>query len=101
MEKLPQFQSSDQAISLLQSKWASIIQPVLDLPSNNAVILSNIVLSSSSVISHTLGRELSGWHIVRQRGSATIYDRQDTNLNPDKTLLLSASSGVRVDILCF
>lgn len=99
--KLPKFQSNDQALQQLQSRWSSILDPIIDLPINSAVILRNVVLSSSAVISHTLGRRLQGWVVIRQRGDATIYDRQDVNPNPDKTLLLTASSGISVDLLCF
>lgn len=101
MAKLPYFDTEDLSLSLLQEKWATIIEPVLNQPHNQAVILKGVVLSSSGVINHTLGRKLVGWHIIRQRGDATVYDSQDTNSFPDKTLLLRASSGVSVDILCF
>ena len=101
MAKLPYFDTEDLSLSLLQEKWAAAIEPVLNQPHNKAVILKNVVLSSSGVISHTLGRRLLGWHIIRQRGDANIYDTQDTHGFPDRPLLLRASSGVSVDILCF
>lgn len=101
MAKLPYFDTDDLSLSLLQDKWAQVLEPVINQPQNNAVILKGIVLSSSSVINHTLGRKLQGWQVVRQRGDASIYDRQDINSFPDRTLLLTASSGVSVDILCF
>lgn len=101
MAKLPYFDADDLSMVLMQEKWSQILDPVINQPHNNAVILKGVVLSSSSIINHTLGRKLVGWHIVRQRGSATVYDRQDTNDFQDKTLLLTASSGVSVDILCF
>lgn len=99
--KLPNFQTDDNGLQLLQDRWAAIIDPVLKLPQNSSVILKNVVLSSSAEINHTLGRPLQGWQIIRQRGKADIFDRQETNTLPDKTLLLSASSGISVDILVF
>lgn len=98
---LPQFNSDLPVITLLQDKWASQLDPLLAQPTSHATIIQNVVLSSSSVINHTLGRNLIGYQVIRQRGAASIYDRQDTNLSPDKTLLLTSSSGVSVDILCF
>ncbi len=100
-ERLPDVYTEIRELSQMQSRWSSIIQPVLDLPQNNSVLLQNVVLSTSSVINHTLGRPLIGWNIVRQRGSAVVYDRQDINQVPDRTLLLSASSGVSVDLIVF
>lgn len=99
--KLPQFQSDLPEVTLLQNKWASILDPIIDLPQQQAVVITNVTLSSSAVVNHTLGRPLIGWQVIRQRGNATIYDRQDFNISPDKTLLLTASSGVSVDLLCF
>jgi hypothetical protein len=101
MSKLPKFQSKDQGFNLLQSAWASIIDPITNNPANKGVIVKNVILSSSCVVNHGLGRTLQGWEIVRLRGSATVYDNQNANTTPDKTLLLIASSGVSADILCF
>ena len=98
---LPQFWTETEALNLLQSRWAAILDPIIANEATNPVILKNIVLSSSSIINHTLGRKLVGWEIIRQRGDASIYDRQDINASPDKTLLLTSSSGISVDILCF
>lgn len=98
---LPQFYSTIEILNKLQSKWAATLDPIVDNKATAPVILEGVILSSSSVVNHTLGRKLQGWHVIRQRGSGTIYDRQDINLSPEKTLLLSASSGMSVDILCF
>ena len=99
--QLPQFSSTDLSFNLLQTRWAAALNPVIGLPQVNSVILNNIILSSSSVINHTLGRNLVGWQVIRQRGDAAIYDRQDINQTPENTLLLTSSSGVSVDLLCF
>lgn len=101
MAKLPQFPTADGELQLLQNRWAQIIDPVIALPQNSSVLLQNIILSSSSVINHSLGRNLQGWQIVRQRGNADIYDTQDVNSIPDKTLQLVSSSGISVDLICF
>lgn len=101
-EMLPKFNTSDQALSLLQTTWSSQLNPLLALPLSSSLVLKKVSLTSGkNTINHTLGRELQGWFIVRQRGSASIYDTQDVNKLSDKTLVLMASSGVSVDILCF
>lgn len=98
---LPKFPTTDNTLSLLQTKWAEQIDPVVAQPFNSGVILSNVILSSSSVINHKLGRDLQGWALVRLRGKATVFDTQDVNPIPSKTLQLNASSGVSADILVF
>lgn len=101
MSKLPKFPIQDQALSLLQTTWGSILNQFISNPANNSTLIKNVILSSSSVINHGLGRPLQGWEIVRLKGNATVYDNQNANAQPDKTLLLIASSGVPADILCF
>lgn len=99
---LPIFQTEDQSLSLMQTKWAAEINPLLNLPLSSSLVLSNIVLTSGkNTINHTLGRKLVGWFICRQRGAASVYDLQDLNQLPDKTLVLMASSGVSVDLTVF
>lgn len=98
---LPKFKSEDQSFSLLQTAWATQLDPVINNPLNNGNFLKNIILSSSAIINHGLGRTLQGWEITRLRGNATVYDIQDTNTQPTKTLLLIASSGVSCDLFVF
>jgi len=102
MFKLPQFQMADKDLSLLQTTWAAIIQPVVSRAQNSSVILEGVELSSGdNVIKHTLNRELKGWRIVRIRAAATIYDKQDDNGNPVNTLVLNSSAAVTIDLEVF
>lgn len=63
-------------------------------------IIPNVSLShlSTNRISHTLGRKLIGWNTSRLRGNSIIWDSQDNNLSPDKTLFLECSVDVIADI---
>jgi hypothetical protein len=95
---LPQMVTLDQ----MQTKWASILNPIISNPSNNKLLLKNISLATgSNVINHGLGKQLTGWTIVRLRASATVFDTQDTNKFKDKTLNLTASANVVCDIEVF
>lgn len=86
----------------MQNRWASLIEPPLSLPIASSVILKSVSLASgSNSINHLLDRTLQGWFVIRQRSSATVYDTQDANLTPDKTLQLTASAAVVVDIQVF
>jgi predicted RNA binding protein YcfA (HicA-like mRNA interferase family) len=74
--------------------------------SNNALVSGSVLTSQAlkagdNTINHKLGKTLSGWFIVRQRGSASIYDKQDGNSSPAQTLILNSSADVTVDIYVF
>lgn len=93
-QNLPQIQ--------MENAWATLIEPFLNNPPNNPVLLKNISLSTgSNTINHRLGRKLIGWKITRIRSAATIYDEQDSNTNPQLTLILNSSAPALVDLECF
>ena len=86
---LPSYYTTDVSLSLLQSNWASLLDPLLDNPITKGLILENVQLvSGTNTTNHKLGRKLQGWWIVRQRGAATMYDTQDSNPTPAVTLKL-------------
>lgn len=101
-DKLPQFNTSDPALSLLQTSWARVLNPIVAQPQNNAVILKDVnLVTGTNTINHKLGRELQGWQVIQQSGRSDIYDLQRVNKIPDLTLVLVASSGITVDLMCF
>jgi hypothetical protein len=98
MAILPQKLPLDQ----MQTKWAAEIDPVLKNPATNPILLQGVVLAAgTNLVDHRLGKKLIGWQIVRIRAAATIYDTQDTNPHPDRTLRLVSSAPVTVDLLVF
>jgi len=89
-------------LPLMQTQWASAIQPILDNPAANPSILKSVSLvSGTNVINHKLGQPLQGWYPTRVRANATIYDAQDSNQTPQLTLVLIASAPVVVDLAVF
>jgi len=88
---------------LASIRWASLIEPFLNKPANQAVILPDITLTTGvNVINHRLGDKLRGWFPTRVRGvSATFYDQQDTNPTPALTLILVSSADVTIDLAVF
>lgn len=83
--------------SLADINTATRALPILD-----GVLLPGVELvSGSNVVPHMLGRVLRGWIPVRVRADATLYDTQDDNDAPSKTLLLTASADVTVDLWVF
>lgn len=100
--RLPQFQSDDQNMQLMQNRWAALIEPPLSQPIIQGVLLKDVSLDAgANVINHRLGRALQGWLVVRQRAAAQLYDTQDDNTRPNLTLLLTSSAPVSVDIWVF
>jgi hypothetical protein len=99
---LPIFHTQIREFSMHQTQWAKEINPLLNNPVSNGVLLKSVVLASGdNTINHTLGRNLQGWVLVRVRAAATIYDKQDTNKMPELTLVLNASAAVTVDLYVF
>lgn len=90
-----------QKLSLVdtQTRWATDLNPIIDNAANNSLLLKNIKLSVGvNNINHKLGRQLQGWIPVRVRAASVVYDQQDSNSTPDKTLVLVASAPVTIDI---
>lgn len=87
----------------MQSRWASILNPVIANPLVNGFVLNDITLLSSgpNVINHKLGRKLQGWIIVGVNAQVFIYDAQATNQTPALTLVLFTSSDCKVNLYVF
>lgn len=97
-------QTTDRTINQLQQNISQAVNPVLNNPlANGGLILTKQSLSAgSNTLNHGLGYALTGWFPVRFHGSwAQLFDTQDTNATPTKTLILNASAAVVADIYCF
>ncbi len=95
---LPQRLPLDQ----MQTTWANALNPLIANPYLNGILLKNVSLvAGSNVVSHRLSRNLQGWNPTRIRSSATLYDQQDSNQNPQLTLILVASAPCVVDLWVF
>lgn len=100
--KLPIFQSDSSELGMVQTRWAAIIEPVLNNPLIDGNILKSVpLLTGSNVINHLLGRKLQGWCLIRQRAPGSVYDNQDNNSMPQLTLSLTASANMVVDLYVF
>lgn len=96
---LPQLDSFD----LINTVWGRYLNPLLASPIATPTMLKNIALVSgqTNTINHLLGKVLTGWIVIRQDASSIIWDSQDSNPLPDKTLQLLCSSNVTVNMLVF
>lgn len=96
---LPLFKNTDQTMQLLQTQWASQLNPLLAQPLSSSNVLKSVALINGvTVINHLLARTMQGWIVSDINGSATIYRSQPFN---DKTLTLTSSAAVTVDLVVF
>lgn len=97
--QLPLINIEDQASMLMQTKWKSILDPLLANKLTQGNLLSNVALGSTSVaVNHLLGRMPQGWMLVDLQGNATVWRSQPFTTN---TLTLTASVAVTCNIWVF
>lgn len=102
LTKFTQISVQDQTLSRIQDNVSRVVNRIVESHVLDGVLLRNVSLTiGDNTINHTLGRSLTGWMLTRTRGASTVYDKQDTNLLPARTLVLNASAAVVVDIYAF
>lgn len=95
-------QTTDRNVNQLQQNISQAVNPVISNAITQGTILSNQTLNSGSTTIQTkLNKQLTGWLIIRQRGSATVYDNQDSNNQKSTSLILVSSAQVSVDLYVF
>lgn len=88
-----------QDLDMMQTKWASILNPVIANPLTNPHRLTRILLiNGSTTINHGLEQMQQGWIITDMSAGAKIYRSQPFNA---KTLTLTSDTAVTVDIVVF
>lgn len=99
--QLPQMVSLDRDLQLMQTRWRSILNPVLNNPFINGTQLNDISLvSGNNVLNTKLGKAYQGWIITSMRNAfAQIYEVSSTD--PTINLTLNASAPTLVDIYVF
>lgn len=98
---LPLYKSDNQSFTLMQTGWASQLNPVIANPLVNGVLQKNIKLVvGTNSINHMLGRNLQGYLITGMHNVYTqIFDTVSNT--PSLTLNLNSSVAVTIDIYCF
>lgn len=87
---------------MVQTRWASILTPLLINPLLDGAVLKQVALSTgANTINHKLGRKLQGYLITMQDAASSIYSTQNTNTMPQLTLQLVASAPVNVDLYVY
>ena len=89
-------------LSLMQTGWAQQLNPVIQNPVTQGLLLKNVFLVAGiNNINHLLGRKLQGWIVTRISASFVLYDSQDSNPMPELTLQLFSTAAAKVDLYVF
>lgn len=100
--KLPLIHSTDTELNLIQTKWKSLIDPILGNPLIDGRLIKGVnLINGTTIINHLLGRDLVGYIIVGINGIAEIFDNQASNQTPDLTLSLTSNAAVTVNLWVF
>ena len=97
MAQLPQ----NQTLPQMQSKWKSLLDPVLaNLLINGQLLQNQTLVNGATPINHRLGRTPQGWFLVAPQGPATVYQaaQQPT---PDLILTLVSNAAITTSIWVF
>ena len=98
---LPIFQTANKDLSMMETRWAAELNPLLALPINKGLLLTNIKLSTGdNTINTTLGRKYRGYIITGMR-DAFVQIYEIPNNNPDLHLVLNSSGSATVDLWVF
>lgn len=96
---LPIFKNNDRDFQLMQTGWASQLNPLLANPLVNGVFVKSQPLTmGATVVNHRLGRKPQGWMITDINGAATVYRSKPFT---ELVLVLTSSAAVTVDIWVF
>ena len=85
-----------------QTRWATVLNPVVDCPLVKGLLLQNVsLISGTTTVNHKLGRKLIGWFVVGQTAPANLSDNQATNQMPELTLSLNSTAATVVNLWVF
>lgn len=89
---------------VLPVKKNGVVLPFL-LRGASVTALSLLSANNPTEITHNLGRDLTGWLVIGNTASCTVWDSQSLNTTPylgiDKTLLLNVSANTTLTLYVF
>lgn len=95
--------SDNDILNQIQERVSEALTPIQLSEIINGLRLVKVQLQTGqvNVINHKLNRKLLGYFIVRKRAQSDVWDSQDSNPKPTKTLHLNCSADVVVDLWVF
>jgi hypothetical protein len=103
LKNLKKIPSSDRTVTQLQNNIEQALNPFINAPINDGVLIKDacLVAGATNDVTHKLGRKPIGWIVTRRRHGSHIWDMQDTNPQPTSTLSLGCTDDVTIDIWIF
>lgn len=111
IQGIAQQRVGDRNLNLAQERILRAINDVTRNPVINGVIATQTVSgaqttefdleSGDNTINHGLNRELIGYLIIGKSAAVDIYDKQATNTQKNRTLILNSSGAVTVKLYVF
>lgn len=85
---------------LAQTKWASILNPIIAAPVLNGLQIDEIQLIANvpNAINHLLQRMPQGWLLVDKNSNATVWRAAPLNAN---TITLVSSANTMIDLYVY
>lgn len=106
--KLPLLQAVDPVMNRYQTQLQGALAPITNNPSSVAQQVmvggsANVTLTAGApnVVPIGLSSPLQGWFLIRNKSQAVVWDSQDSNATPGKTLVLNTSANTVVQIMIF
>ena len=94
--QLPIMKDDNQNFQLMQTKWASILNPLLKNGLVDGIQLIGIdLINGETTFNHLLGRKPQGWILTDINAGTSVYRSKPFN---DKTLSLTAGANCTVSL---
>lgn len=87
-----------QPASQQDTRWKSLIDPVLSNPILAGQQLNVSVVNGVNTLNHGLGRKLQGYFITSNDSAVTFHDNQSTNASPQLTLVLVSTGAANISL---
>ncbi len=98
---LPQFNTSDRILSMMQSRWASQLDPVVENPLLKGVILKDVTLAiGDNTVDHKLQRVPQGYLVIDMKDVFSQIFRKESSM-PTLNIILNSSALTVVTLYVF
>lgn len=89
-------------LAKVQDNIFESLKQIANHPLLNGVFIDDISLDTNdAIIEHKLARESKGYLVITKDSSANIYTSATQNKQPEKFIILKASSAVNADLYFF
>lgn len=103
LKKFAKNQATDQTLNQVQDALVGCLNPLLTNPLLDYVIVTGVALKAgTTTIANPILRNIQGLIVIRKNGFADIHTGSNSvNPTPTKTIIISSSAAVLVDLYIF